>query len=126
MQFPVGVLVVGPELGTGNVAAMALTDDRSTPDWATFLTRRLDSLVILIRDKSLKPATKIARYSIIGLLGAIVGLAVVVMMAVGLIRLFDTTVFRGHAFITDLSFGGILLLAGALLLRASARAGRPS
>ncbi|HWD24320.1 MAG TPA: hypothetical protein VG368_02550, partial [Acidimicrobiales bacterium] len=97
-----------------------------TPDWATFLTKRLDSVVVLIRDRSLKPATKFARYAIIGVLGTIVGLAVLVIVVVGLIHLFDTTVFRGHAYVTDFIFGGILLLAGMFLLRASTRAGRPS
>jgi hypothetical protein len=102
---------------------MALSDS-STPDWATFVTKRLDGVVGLIRDRSVRPATKFTRYAILGLVGAVVGLAVVVMTVVGIIHLFDTTVFRGHAFATDFVFGGILLVAGTFLLRASARAGR--
>jgi hypothetical protein len=105
---------------------MALTDDPSTPDWAAFLTKRLDTFVVLIRDKSLKPATKLARYAVAGLLAAIVGLAVLAMVIVGVIHLLDTTAFRGRAFITDFIFGGILLVTGTLLLRASVRAGRTS
>jgi hypothetical protein len=105
---------------------MALTDDPSTPDWATFLTKRLDTLVGLIRDRSVKPAIKIARWIIVGLLATVVGLAVLVMIVVGLIHLFDTSVFRGHAFATDFLFGGILLVAGTFLLHMSTRAGRAS
>jgi len=103
---------------------MALADDPTTPDWATFLTRRLDHAVSLIRDKSLRPAMTAARAIIVGLLAAVVGIAVLTMVIVGLIHLFDTTVFRGHAFATDFLFGGILLLAGAFLLHRSTQAGR--
>lgn len=104
---------------------MAATDP-PTSDWATLLTRRLDGVVSLIRDRSVRPATKIVKYAIIGVLGSIVGVAILVVLVIGLVHLFDTTLFRGRAFITDFVFGGILLLGGAFLLRASARAGRPS
>jgi hypothetical protein len=63
---------------------------------------------------------------IVGLLAAVVGLAVLTLVVVGLIHLFDTTVFRGHAFATDFLFGGILLCVGVFLLRKSTQAGRVS
>jgi hypothetical protein len=102
------------------------SDDHPTTDWATLLTHRLDGLVGIIRDRSVRPATKIVRYAVVGLLGALVGLAVIIVMIVGVVHLFDTAVFKGRVFFTDFLFGGILLLSGAFLLRASAKAGRPS
>jgi uncharacterized membrane protein len=98
----------------------------ASSDWASALTRRLDHVVGLIRDHSVRPATKIARYAVVGVLGAVVGVAVLVFVVIGVIRLFDTSVFRGHVFATDFLFGGILLGAGTFLLRASTRAGRAS
>ena len=102
---------------------MPVQDD-AQGDWATFITRRLDGVVDLIRDKAVRPAARATRSVVVGALATVVGIAVGIIVLVGLLHLLDTTAFRGHAFITDFALGGIMLIAGAFFLRASARAGR--
>jgi hypothetical protein len=102
-------------------------DAREQPrDWAGMATERLDRYVGVIRDHSLVPATRFARVAVVGVFAALVALVLLLLLVVGLVHLFDRTVFRGHAFATDFTFGGIVLGAGVFLLWQSVKAGRTS
>ena len=90
-------------------------------DWAHVLTSRLETLVAAIRDHSVRPAYGILRIVVIAATAAVIGLAILVLLLLGLVRLFDTSLFAGHVWITDFLFGGILLGGGVFLLRLGGR-----
>jgi threonine/homoserine/homoserine lactone efflux protein len=87
------------------------------PDWASHATRWLETLVELIRDRSVKPILTAVRAIIVGLTAGIVGIVVVVCVIIALMRVLDVAVFSGRVWATDLLFGGILLGGGVFLLR---------
>lgn len=86
-------------------------------DLAATLTRRLESLVVLIRDHSVRPLFGVVRIVILGLLAAVLGLFAAAATLIGLVRLFDHDVFPGRVWATYLLFGVVLLSVGAVLFR---------
>ncbi len=70
-----------------------------------------------VHDHTIRPLLIAIRGLIMGTLAVIIGLAVVAMICIGLIRLFDVEVFSGRVWATDLLFGALFLLIGAILLR---------
>ena len=81
-------------------------------DFAEGLTNRaldtVDTVVALVNDKAVRPAVVIARGVVFGVLIAVVGLTVLVLLSVGLLRLL--TIGTGHVWISYLVlsalFGG--------------------
>jgi predicted membrane channel-forming protein YqfA (hemolysin III family) len=72
------------------------------------------TFVELIRDHSVRYVLLAAAILVIalGVLGTAV--ATVILIAVGLSRLFENLVFSGHMWATDTLVGGIFVLLGAL------------
>jgi hypothetical protein len=91
-------------------------------DWAALITEKLEWLVGLIRDHSVRPAAKAVRIAVVAVIGLLVSLIVLGGLAIGVVRLFDHDVFRGRVWATSFLFGGILLGVGSVLLRASVKA----
>lgn len=77
----------------------------------------LHQLVDTLRDKTIRPVLFAVRGLIVGIFVATVLVVVGVVVLIGLVRLFDTSVFSGRVWATDLLFGVILLLTGLALLR---------
>ena len=100
-----------------------MAEERVTesPDWVTHLTNRLSRLVDILQDFSLKPALGIARSLLIGTVGLILGFAVLVALVVGITKLFNHDVFGGRVWATDFLFGGMTMVAGALIFRSGVR-----
>ena len=100
-----------------------MADDREGEDhdWVTLLTKRLSRLVEILQDYSLRPALGVARTLLIGAVGLIIGSAVVIALMVGVTKLFNHDVFKGRVWATDFLFGGIAMVAGALLFRSGVR-----
>jgi len=86
-------------------------------DWAAKATATVETVVELIRDKSVRPLLFAARVAVLALLGAAALTFLVIAGAAGLVRLLDNLVFSGHVWATDLTVGGIFALAGAFLIR---------
>jgi hypothetical protein len=86
------------------------------PDLAARLTGYVATAVELIRDKSVRPAFLVASGVVVtlGVLGS--AIAALVLVAVGLARLFEALVFSGRMWATDSLVGGIFAVAGLFLI----------
>ncbi len=93
----------------------------TNPTWATELADTVERVVGTVRDKTTKPAIRVARALVFGLLAAflVAFAALVALIAAvrGLQALLDIFVSWPRAvYISYLLLGGILCLVGALLL----------
>ena len=77
----------------------------------------VERVVGSIRDKTALPLTTIARAVVFGLLAAVMGVAALVLVIVGLVRAVDVLTGDGNVWIAYLAIGGIFTLVGAFLLR---------
>ncbi len=96
--------------GTGRIGA----DDG---DWTVQAADKIERLVGAIRDKTSLPVTTLARALVFGLLAAIMGVVVAVLLSVMLVRVVDVVTGDGNVWIAHLVVGGIFSLAGGFLLR---------
>lgn len=89
------------------------------PDWASRATATVESLVELVRDKSLRPALTALKLLLIGLVVVALAVTILVLGVIGVIRLLTEDAFGGRVWGSDLVVGGLLTLAGAGLFRVS-------
>ena len=92
------------------------------PNWAADLADTVERVVGNVRDKTTRPLVKASRAVVFGLLAAIVGIVAVVLLLIVATRGTQALLDIGlpHARSVYLSYfiiGGILCLAGALLMR---------
>ena len=96
----------------------------SGPDWTVQAADTIESMVGTIRDKTVVPATTVARGLVYGLVAGVLGVVALVLVVVGLFRLLVSylpgwfadqpgrSVWAAYAII-----GGIFTLGGLFLLR---------
>jgi hypothetical protein len=89
----------------------------SQPDWTVQAADTVERVVGSIRNKTALPLTTIARGLVFGLLAAIMGLAALVLVVIGLVRALDLLTGDGNVWIAYLILGGIFSLAGLFLMR---------
>jgi hypothetical protein len=94
----------------------------TNPNWATELADTVERVVGTVRDKATKPAIRGARGLVFGLLAAFLAITAVALVLIaatrGLQSLLDLFVTWPRAvYISYLVVGGILCLAGVLVLR---------
>ena len=93
----------------------------ASQDWTVKTADTIDNVVGLVRDKAVAPVTTITRGVVFGLLAGIVGLAVLVLLAIVIVRLgaaylpFDPPARR--VWVTELALGGIFCLGGLFVWR---------
>ena len=83
----------------------------------------VERLVEGLHDKTAVPLTLVARGIVYGLLAAVMGVATVVLVVVGLLRAVDVYL-PGEVWSAHLLLGGILTVLGTLLLRKAGRGRR--
>jgi hypothetical protein len=93
-------------------------------DLAKRVTHLVESVVEAIRDRSLRPVLSVIRWLIIGVVVGLVAAVALVVIVIGLFRLFDHDVFAGRAWATDLLFGGIFVAAGMFIFSLGNRSRR--
>ncbi|HUZ18976.1 MAG TPA: hypothetical protein VMU75_00180 [Acidimicrobiales bacterium] len=105
---------------------MAVTDEepRHGEDWAARAATLVESFVEAVRDRSVRPIVFALRALLVGLVSGALATVVLVVTAVGLVRLLTDLVFGGRVWASYLLLGGIFAVAGAFLLRRSASARR--
>ncbi len=98
-------------------------DSRATPvggeaDWTVQVADTVERVVGTIRDKTAVPLTTVARGLVYGIIALVMGVATLVLVAIGLVRALDAylpeDVWSAHLLV-----GGIFSLAGAFLLRSA-------
>lgn len=86
-------------------------------DFADALSARaldtIDTVVATVNDKAVRPAIVAARGIVFGIIIAVVGLVVLLLLGVGVVRLLTDDVFHQHVWITYLALGGLFCAVGA-------------
>ncbi|HEX2064936.1 MAG TPA: hypothetical protein VHE80_11005 [Acidimicrobiales bacterium] len=98
---------------TGNARAPAPSDDA---DWTVQAADSVERVVGAVRDKTAVPLTTVARAVVYGLVAAVMGVAALTLVAIGLVRAVNAYVPE-DVWAAHLIVGGIFTLAGLLLLR---------
>lgn len=90
-------------------------------DWATDVAGRIDSLVGSVRDKTTVPASTAARAVVYGLIIAVLGAALGILVVIGLIRFLDLWLglhpMSRRVWVVDAIGSAIFLLGGMLCWR---------
>lgn len=86
------------------------------PDWTVQAADTVERVVAGVRDKTATPLTVVARGLVYGLLAAVMGVATLVLVVVGLVRAVDVYL-PGEVWSAHLLVGGIFTVVGGLLLR---------
>ena len=85
-------------------------------DWPAEAAARVEGLVDVLRDKSVRPVARVAQFLIFGFVATFLLLTMLVLVSVALVRLLDVFVFGQRVWASDLLVGGIFALAGAFLI----------
>ena len=85
-------------------------------DWVVTLTDNIDRIVGTVRDRTTRPAITAVRAIVLGTVAAFMGIAAIVLLSVGLVRLVNNLV-PGPVWIAHLIVGSVFALAGLILLR---------
>jgi hypothetical protein len=90
-------------------------------DWPAEAADRIVDLVDNVRDKTTGPVQRVARAIVYGLLVAVTGIVVFVLVIIASIRALNVLVDHfwpwGHAWLPYLILGTIFLVAGAIVFR---------
>jgi len=87
----------------------------SSGDWPAQATETVETVVVAVRDKSVRPLTLVARALVYGLVAAAVALMVLWLSSVGVLRLLDIYLFPGRVWASYTMLGGIFTLAGLFI-----------
>ena len=95
--------------------ARAPNDARGDTDWAVRTADTIERLVGSVHDKAVAPVTSAARWIVYGLVAAAVGMAAVVLLAIGIVRVVIAYVPPHEAYAAEGYAGGIFFLLGLFL-----------
>lgn len=86
-------------------------------DWAGQVTGKVEDVVSIIRDKTVRPVERGVQYLVFALLAGFVGLLVLCLFAIFALRVLDTEVpvFRSRVWASYLVLAGIFWIGGLLL-----------
>jgi len=82
-------------------------------DWPTKATDAVETLVALLRDKTVRPATLVARALIFGIIIFAAAVTTLTLLSITLIRLLTVYAFDGRVWLSDLVVG-LLFVAGGI------------
>lgn len=88
----------------------------SSRDFAAEAAARVEGLVEVLRDHSVRPVSRIVQFAIFGFLATFLLLTMLVLVSVALVRVLDVYVFAGRVWASDALVGGIFALAGMFLI----------
>lgn len=84
-------------------------------DWPADVADQIESVVLGVRDKTVRPLTTVARGLVFGVLVGIMAQVALVFVAIGVVRLLDIYAFPGRIWATYSVVGGIFVLIGSFL-----------
>lgn len=84
-------------------------------DWAARVTEKVEEIVALVRERTVHPVQQVVRGVIFGMIAFAIFVVVVVIVAVGLVRILNNLVFHSHVWASYLLVGGIFVVVGLLL-----------
>jgi hypothetical protein len=101
-------------------------DDKGTTggrDWAAEAAARVEGFVEILRDKSVRPITKIVQFVIYSFALLFLLVVILALFSIAFVRVFDVYVFAGRVWASDLMVGGIFTLGGMFFLARRQRPG---
>lgn len=98
-----------------SVAPPPSPSEHAGEDWASAVAALLERLTGEVERRAVRPIETLGRGVVFGLLIAIVAPVVVTMLAVGVVRLLNETIFVGLDWASLFVVGGILAGAGVFL-----------
>ena len=88
----------------------------SEGDWAAQTADTIERVIGSVRGKTSEPVERIARVVVYGLVAAFLGIAVLVLLAIIIVRVLDVYI-PGEVWPAHVITGGIFTVAGLLLWR---------
>ncbi len=105
-------MVSSPEPAPTRPSAAGLIGD--LPSRAT---SSVDTLVELLRDKTVRPATLATRAIVFGIIVLAASVVTVTLLAITLIRILTVYAFDGRVWLSDLVVGALFVIAGLVAWR---------
>lgn len=100
--------------------ARSVTGTPTDSDWTVAVADRIEGVVSTLRDRTTVPVTKVARAVVFGLIIATGGIAALVLLVIGLLRLHVYWPFEPGGrklWVTYVGLGAIFVIVGALMWR---------
>lgn len=72
----------------------------------------VDSLVLLLRDRTVRPVTLAARAVVYGIIVFVASVVLLTLVAITVIRLLTVYAFSGRVWLSDLVVGGLFVVLG--------------
>ena len=96
-----------------------LPDERAAstpaqPDWAAQTADSIERVVVGLRSKTTEPLERVVRVVVYGIVAAVLGIAVVVLLTIALVRAVDVAI-PGTVWRADAAIGGIFTVVGLFL-----------
>jgi hypothetical protein len=91
-----------------------MSDPLPPPDWATRAADSIEHVVVTVRDRTTRPLLLAGRALVFGVLIAIVGVSMVVLLSIAIVRI--VVILTDRAWVADLILGGLFVIAGFVLL----------
>ena len=85
-----------------------------SPDWATRAADSIERVVVTVRDRTTRPLLLAGRAIVFGLLIAIVGVTMVVLLSVAIFRI--VVILTDRAWVAYLILGAIFVIVGFILM----------
>jgi hypothetical protein len=83
-------------------------------DWPGRAADLVDTVVALLRDKTVRPLALVSRVVVFGILVFAAALVTVVLVSIALIRVLTVYVFDGRVWAADLLVGAVFVLIGVV------------
>lgn len=86
-------------------------------DWAAQLTAKVEDVVSIVRDRTVRPVATAVRFLIFGIIALTIGILVAILGSVFSLRILDSEVpaFRHRVWASYLILAGIFWIGGLLL-----------
>lgn len=84
-------------------------------EWPTKVAGAVEGIADLVRTKAVRPLQGLARAVVFGVIVAVMGVVLAILVAVGTVRVLNVYLFGGQEWASYAVVGGIFLLAGVFL-----------
>jgi hypothetical protein len=91
-------------------------DGAPAQDWAAKLAGHVESLVVVIRDKTVTPVLSVVQAVIFGLIALFLLLVFTIVLSIAVLRLLDVLLFHRDVWASYTVLGGIFSALGVFLL----------
>src|SRR3954447_25658158 len=91
-----------------------MSEPMPSPDWAARAADSIERVVVTVRDRTTRPLLLAGRALVLGLLIAIVGVTMVVLLSIAIFRV--VVILTDRAWVADLILGGLFVIVGFILM----------